>query len=110
MFQSSQLKSSRSQLKQRTTKERKELKEIMRKKIESMRSTVSANGKYPAAVNTPIIYDQVSVLALTTGAKANHNKNHFEILRTRDAPELGSGRLVPAGTPIFLSSGSGRNS
>ena len=37
----------------------------MRKKIESMRSTFSANGKYPAAVNTPIIYDQVSVLALT---------------------------------------------
>ena len=28
---------------------------------------------------------------------------------TRDAPELGFGRLVPAGTKIFESSGSGRN-
>jgi hypothetical protein len=30
-------------------------------------------------------------------------------LTIRGAPELGSGRLVPAGTPIFQSSGSGRN-
>jgi hypothetical protein len=27
----------------------------------------------------------------------------------RGASELGSGQLVPAGTPIFQSSGSGRN-
>ena len=31
----------------------------MRMKIQSLKPTVTANGKYPAAFNTPIIYDQV---------------------------------------------------
>ena len=35
------------------------LKEKLRTNLENMRPVVTANGKYPAAFNTPIIYDQV---------------------------------------------------
>ncbi|XP_028401407.1 uncharacterized protein LOC114524506 isoform X2 [Dendronephthya gigantea] len=44
--------------KERSQKELKKLKEKLKLNIERMRPTVTASGKYPAACNTPIIYDQ----------------------------------------------------
>ena len=44
--------------KQRSKKELKKLKEKLRINLENMRNVVLASGKYPAAYNTPIIYDQ----------------------------------------------------
>ena len=44
--------------KQRSEKELKKLKEKLRINLENMRNVVLASGKYPAAYNTPIIYDQ----------------------------------------------------
>jgi hypothetical protein len=49
------------QQKQRSQKEMKKLKEKLRINLENMRPIVTTNGKYPAAYNTPIIYDQVII-------------------------------------------------